>query len=153
MEDRLNEIFSFIHWNSDRVRQKEGIEMAKSISDISFFIQPGTNKAIWENCAVILQSRSDSELSPYLSKLLEWTQDINWPGAQIIYDRLRLIPASIIVEQLKVCVTRATSASNQEWLAQLAGFADNDEVSRAFSQEELNALQDSKEAFWGGSPR
>ncbi len=35
-----------------------------------------------------LDKASNDELAPYLSELLEWVQDINWPVAPIIVQRL-----------------------------------------------------------------
>ncbi|MGO5549106.1 DUF5071 domain-containing protein [Wansuia hejianensis] len=32
--------------------------------------------------------RSDKQLETYLDKILEWLQDINWPGAFWISERL-----------------------------------------------------------------
>lgn len=32
--------------------------------------------------------KSDEELEPYLISLFEWVQDMNWPGATLIFNRL-----------------------------------------------------------------
>ena len=64
--------------------QIEGISLAKSIETIIPFIQPLTpkhNKNVWGNCAVIISERSDEEINPHLPEMLEWLQDMNWPGA------------------------------------------------------------------------
>ncbi|MBQ9119946.1 MAG: DivIVA domain-containing protein, partial [Lachnospiraceae bacterium] len=39
--------------------------------------------------ALILAEKSDEELSPHLIQLMEWLQDLNWPGAVCIQDRLK----------------------------------------------------------------
>ena len=62
------------------------------MKSINVFLQPTDkyhNQNVWENCAAILAKRSDEELSYYLVELLEWLQDLNWPGALVILDRLK----------------------------------------------------------------
>ena len=90
--DNINYILSLIDWNNTLDQQAAGIKIAESIKDIQAFIQPCTesyNKNVWDNCALIISKRSDAELLPYLDKLFAWLQDMNWPGAFCILDRLR----------------------------------------------------------------
>lgn len=46
-------------------------------------------KNVWDNCARIISERSDNELKSYLTDMMEWLQDMNWPGAFCILDRLK----------------------------------------------------------------
>lgn len=80
---RIEYLLNLLDWNNSRAEQDKGIKLAKEEKDIRPFLQPGSqehNKNVWDNCAVILSERSDEELSPYLIELLEWLQDMNWPG-------------------------------------------------------------------------
>lgn len=80
MEVSIDKIFEYLSWdNSDEV-QKLGIELAGNINNLSVLIMPIENKSIWENCAKVLISKSDEELSMYLIELFEWLKDMNWPG-------------------------------------------------------------------------
>lgn len=85
-------IMDLIDWNKDISEQSVGIKLAQNVQSINVFLQPCNkkyNKNVWENCAEILSERSDEELSPYLTELLKWLQDMNWPGAFCILDRLK----------------------------------------------------------------
>ncbi len=88
----IDYIMSLIDWNKSINEQAEGIKMAEHIESINVFLQPcnkNYNKNVWDNCAKILSMRTDDELSPYLIELLKWLQDLNWPGAFCILNRLR----------------------------------------------------------------
>lgn len=92
--NEIDYIMSLISWDRDIVDQKKGIEKAKEVENINVFLQPrnrGFDKNVWDNCALILADRTDEELSPYLFELLSWLQDMNWPGAYCILNRLNKI--------------------------------------------------------------
>lgn len=63
--------------------------------------------------------RSDEELLPYMFMLLEWLQDINWPGALIIYDRLTQMPYSSIEFAYKHTRIIAEQTKDTCWLGAL----------------------------------
>lgn len=88
----IDYIMSLIDWNKSVNEQAAGIKMAEEIENINVFLQPcnkNYNKNVWDNCAKILSNRTDEELSPYLIELLEWLQDLNWPGSFCILERLQ----------------------------------------------------------------
>ena len=86
--NRIDEIMDMLNWNNSDEMQSTGIALAKQVKCLSIFMQP-VGKNLWDNCARILYTKSDDELRPYLSKLLEWIQDLNWPGAMAILERLQ----------------------------------------------------------------
>ena len=88
----IDEIMNMLDWHKDIKTQKKGIELAKSVKCINAFIQPmhlGCSKNVWDNCAEILASRKDEELLPYLTEILQWIDDLNWPGAEVILERMK----------------------------------------------------------------
>ena len=92
MKYEINEIMDMLDWNNSIHIQEKGCELAKRIKCINVFLQPNDcyyNKNVWENCAKILSQRTDEELSYYLTELFNWLKDMTWPGASIIYDRLK----------------------------------------------------------------
>ena len=99
--DKLNLIMNLIGWNNSPEDQQRGIKLAEDFDNIEAFLQPGKpfGKSVWENCAKILYKKTDSELLPYISQLLEWLQDLNWPGADIIYQRLLNFPEEKIIDK------------------------------------------------------
>ena len=88
----IDQIFEMLSWDNDKETQLRGIEEAKQIKHLSVFLQPIESKLIWENCARVLISKNDKELQLYLVSMFKWLQDMNWPGADYIYDRLKNMP-------------------------------------------------------------
>ncbi|MHC1695128.1 MAG: DUF5071 domain-containing protein [Eubacteriales bacterium] len=96
-----------LDWNNNEANQKKGIQIAKLIKDLNVFLQPLTdnfNKNVWDNCAIILCEKTDDELEPYLIPLLEWLQDLNWPGALLILRRLSSLKNHKSMDQEKTSV-------------------------------------------------
>lgn len=84
----ISDIYLMLDFRNSYSTRITGIEMAKKITDLSLLIMPPASPSVWEECAKILSSKTDEELCLYLPKLLEWLQDIDWPGAFDIYNRL-----------------------------------------------------------------
>ena len=123
-------IMKMINWNNPKRIQKLGIKYADKISDMRPFIQPDNygNKAVWENCAIIISNQSDDKLEPYLDELLEWLQDINWPGAFIITERLKKYSGDKLKKSLESAVSKALKMPNEDgmmWLDYLSELLDN----------------------------
>lgn len=86
----IDEIISMLDGNNPPEIQEKGRRLAREVKCINVFIRPLApyGKKVWENCAEILCEKSDDELSNYYFRLLEWLQDMNWPGAICVYSRL-----------------------------------------------------------------
>ena len=112
-----------LDWNLSFEIQENGRKMAKEIKNIKPFLQPLTsrhNKNVWENCALIITDRSDDELKTYLVELLEWLQDMNWPGAFYILNRLNNYSKDLSFEiAFQKCVERAKYLNDDIWLTNL----------------------------------
>ena len=120
----IDEIMDMLDWNNSVNIQEHGRYLAKDIKCINVFLQPGHlehNKNVWSNCAMILAEKSNEELSPYLFQLLEWLQDMNWPGAECILARLkkfnyREYDFDFAIES---CIKKAKCLEDELWLAAL----------------------------------
>ena len=114
----IDYIMNLFDWNNSDDDQRRGVELAKDIKCISAFMQPGSpyGKNVWENCAKVLAKRDDSELEPHLIELLEWLQDMNWPGAFCILERLENYTdnRSLLVG-LKICLRKAEILNDEMW--------------------------------------
>ena len=119
----ITEIMDMLDWNMPPEIQSKGISLARNIETIIPFIQPLTpehNKNVWENCAVIITEKSDEKLKPYLVELLEWLQDMNWPGAFCILDRLqRYSDNNSIHSAINVCIEKAKDCGDEVWESNL----------------------------------
>lgn len=87
----IDYIMELLDWNNSSEDQSLGIQLAREVKCIDAFLQPihPYGKRVWDNCAIILSERSDEELSWHLFSLMEWLQDLNWPGALCILERLQ----------------------------------------------------------------
>ena len=129
----ISKIMKMINWNSPEQVQQLGVKYACEIADIRPFIQPDNygSKAVWDNCAIILSGQSDSDLKPYLDELLEWLQDLNWPGALKILDRLKVFSGEKLKKPFIDRYTYAKNLNNEEglmWLDNLSELLDNKEL-------------------------
>lgn len=127
----LDEIYESFIWDSSYTDEEYeakiaiGIEEAKKYRYLSPFIQPiepGLTKIIWEPCAKVIASKTNEELQPYLYLLFEWLQDLNWPGAYIIFNRLAEMPFSTIEESYNFSKRRAENENDSPWLIALDEF-------------------------------
>ena len=115
----IDYIMDLLDWNNSIEKQEQGIEMAKDVKCINVFLQPGSRyygKNVWDNCAKILSARSNEELSPYMIELMEWLQDMNWPGAFCIFDRLKgMVNEQLFQHSYTICLKCAQALEDEVW--------------------------------------
>lgn len=121
----IDEIYDMLSWEKDEQTQLKGIEEADKICSIGVFILPilpSSSKSIWENCAKVISKKTNEELKPYLCNLFTWFQDMNWPGASIIFDRLMLIPYNDLKLALAISISSAEKNNDIPWKSALMAF-------------------------------
>ena len=97
-----DEIIEMLDWNNPPEVQEKGIELARQVKCLNVFLQPflpNASKSLWENCAIVLCEKTDIELRPYLYDLLWWISDLNVPGAELIFERLKKFEFSIVFQK------------------------------------------------------
>ena len=125
-------------WDNTSEIRLEGISLAKNIDDLSLLIQPPAEPSVWESCAQILYEKSDLALEPYLNRLLEWLQDLNWPGALVVLDRLKTFSGEKLKNPFIDCVTYAINMNDNEglmWLDYLSELLDNEQLKERLPKE------------------
>lgn len=122
----IDKIMDMFDWNNPPEVQEEGRRLAKEVRCINAFIQPGHLghiKNVWDNCALVLAERSDTELRPYVGDLFHWLIDMNWPGAECIWDRLmRYKDRKWLDYMLNECIKEAKALKEDIWLNVLLDF-------------------------------
>ena len=140
----IDELFDMLSWNSDEETQRKGIELAQNVKCFSVFLQPRGlehSKDVWENCAKILSAYPDETLKYCLQELLEWLADMNWPGAEIVLQRLiefkepRLLSIFVVP-----CVKEALACDDQAWLGNMAALLDNKDLKSNLPKDIYNTL-------------
>ena len=112
-----------LDWNNSIEKQEQGIKLAQNVKCINVFLQPGSHyygKNVWDNCAKILSARPNEELSPYLIELMEWLQDMNWPGAFCILNRLKgMVNEQLFQYSYTICLKYAQALGDDVWESNL----------------------------------
>ena len=121
----IDQIFEMLSSNNTQEIQNKGIEEAKKIKFLSVLFQPIETKAIWENCAKVIVSKTDQELELYLIGMFKWLQDMNWPGAYLIYDRLKKMPFQFISTAYDISLSIAKQMKDVSWRQVLDDFIGN----------------------------
>lgn len=135
-----NKIYEMLDSKNDLKTQKKGIELAIKMEVIDDFILPMYplyNKNIWENCARIIVTRNDQELIPYMMEILEWLQDLTWPGTLIILDRLMVFSGELLLEPYSKTIIHALEdeEENGEWLNHLAMLLENEKLAQMMDED------------------
>ena len=119
----IDYIMDLLDWNNSKEKQEQGVKLAKEVKCINVFLQPGSHyygKNVWDNCAKILSVRSNEELSPYLIELMEWLQDMNWPGAFCILNRLKeMVNEQLFNHSYTICLKCAKALDDEVWESNL----------------------------------
>ena len=113
----IDYIMELLCWNNSAERQEQGVKLARNVKCINVFLQPGRpyGKNVWDNCAKILSERTDEELAPYLFALMEWLQDMNWPGAFRILNRIQNFKGEVKYQVLEQCINKAEALNDDVW--------------------------------------
>ena len=114
----IDNILNMLDWHMPQETQLQGRFLANKLETFVPFIQPLTpkhNKNVWENCAIIISQKTDEELFPYLIKLFEWIQDLNWPGAYLIYDRLFSIQNDKLFFSFEYALRKSKETQDKVW--------------------------------------
>lgn len=119
----IDYIMDLLDWNNSIEKQQQGVTLAQNVECINVFLQPGSphyGKNVWDNCAKILSARSNEELSPYLIELMVWLQDMNWPGAFCILERLKgMVNEPLFQRSYTICLKCAKALDDAVWESNL----------------------------------
>ncbi len=144
--NNIDTIMQLIDWRSSKEDQKKGIDMAKEVKCIKAFFQPsgpGYNKSVWENCAAIICSRSDEELKPYISDMLMWLEDLNWPGAEKVLQRLlSFAEVSVLALTIEHTIPALIAIDETSWLMSIARLLEHQKLRQALHDDTVNVLSE-----------
>ena len=140
----IDRIMYLIDWNRSPEEQQEGISLAREVTCIKAFFQPvgpGFSKSVWDNCATIICERSDDELKPYISDMILWLEDLNWPGAEKIQQRLIVFQdVFLLATILDHTVTDLEKLGETRWLLFLSDLLNNQKLSQTLKSSTREIL-------------
>ena len=119
MELNIDDIFEYLSWDNSDDIQRLGIDSARRIKNLSVLIMPVETKSIWENCAKVLCEKNDKELEIYYYELFKWFQDMNWPGADLIYDRFLFVTQGDLLAAFQHSFSEAIQLEDKAWISAL----------------------------------
>lgn len=131
--------------------QEEAIREARKIKSLSVFMQPIEYKLSWKNCAKVICEKTDEELKSYTYEMLEWLQDLNWPGAFLIMERLEKMDPQLLVYDAIYKVKQALLLKDNEWLIYMSYLLKNKKFYDALSEEKKyqKIMRRYYESYWG----
>ena len=88
--------------------------------------------------------KKDEELAKYCIKLFEWLQDMNWPGAEIIFDRLLAMSATFIYHAFSYSLKKAIQTTDYSWQSCLRTFAEEKGLVDLLPEDQLAFLENEK---------
>lgn len=128
MKISTDELFEMLSWKNEEEKQQNGRKEAAKLKYISIFFRPKETKAVWENCAKVIVEKTDTELSKYVIDMLTWLQDMNWPGAELIYNRILLMKSDTIYDDFLYCLKIAIQTEDNPWIFLTKSVANNTEL-------------------------
>jgi hypothetical protein len=93
----IDEYINNLSSNAPQYLQDYAISMLVNLeeSKLHLLLQP-RSKSYWKNAAVVLKQIGYPKVKAIIPGLLEWIQDMSWPGAEDIVDLLTTIDEEIV---------------------------------------------------------
>jgi len=73
--------------------------------------------------------------------LLNWLQDLNWPGAERILDRLQRISTELLVKPLELAAKLAAESKDETWLSNISILIANPGMNKLLDSETFTLLK------------
>lgn len=128
----VSELIKRLDWNLDTETQKIAIDRLVERNDykLELLIQPGYNKDVWENAAIVLVKKGYKEYKKVIDKMFWCLQDMNWPGSSIIYEELVSINKINLINDYENIVSICLNMNDEEWLYNLYQFSKDCNINR-----------------------
>ncbi|MHC1683090.1 MAG: DUF5071 domain-containing protein [Clostridiaceae bacterium] len=91
-----------------KVSEEEAILLAKQSNNLCC-------KSCWHNAALVLKEIEYPRNRLALPYLIDWFQDINWPGIQTIIELLKEIDVEILIPYIKEATNKALNDNDELW--------------------------------------
>jgi hypothetical protein len=116
--NEFEKIIDCLSWNEDPARQSEAVAILADSGDrldLSLIVQKG-DKSCWQNEARVLLILGYPRFREVIPAMLEWLQDLNWPGSNEIVEALASMPKDDLAGYLSKAAERALGEGDTDWL-------------------------------------
>jgi hypothetical protein len=149
-EERIREWIQSLHWYTpSHLIQSASDELVNIPGEYVHLLMQPSGKACWENAALVLARMDVGQLQECVPQLLEWLQDLNWPGAGVIAGIL-VNMGEMVVPHLKPILLGTDETWTywlltqvvQNWPTELVAElkAELAELSQRHSEEEIDSV-------------
>lgn len=119
----MNNIRGYIKdlsWSKPEEIQKKAIKKLENIRDEDIILLANQDdelcsKDCWGNAATVLKKIGYPRINPAIPYLMEWFQDINWPGVLTIIQSFKGIDTIILVPYIEEAMKRAVQEDDEMW--------------------------------------
>lgn len=97
--------------------------------DLKLLLQP-MGKMYWDNAALVLSRMSHDRLAPVMDGLFEWIADMDWPGADTVFELLESLPAGVFMPPYERAARQAVLKIRPAWQNNLCLFISRGKAKR-----------------------
>jgi len=120
MDNDYKNLINNLSWDMPEFIQKDAIKRLLQIPEEEVPILTRiSEKKCWENAAIVLKEIGYPRNKLALPGLIEWLQDMNWPGATTAADTLRKIDIKIIVPYIEEALLKASKEEDYIWITNI----------------------------------
>ncbi|AKL95054.1 hypothetical protein CACET_c16050 [Clostridium aceticum] len=119
MED-IEKFIRDLNWNNPKditdkaiqellkVNEEEAVLLANQSNDLC-------NKSCWHNASIVLKEIGYPRNRLALPYLMNWFQDVNWPGVPVVVELLKDIDIETLVPHIKHAMEKALRDNDSFW--------------------------------------
>lgn len=139
MKNNLIELIPNLHWKTDETVLRFSIDQLASLNgdDLRLLIQPLGDKAYWENAALVLREIGYPKIRLVIPELLEWLADLNWPGANTIFELLLTVDNEVLTDNLVNALKKARDRNDFIWIDAMKELLEAKGIERHFDTPEM----------------
>lgn len=119
------ELVNKLSWNCSTEDQEKAIEELSKlpVDSIKYLIQPN-GKEYWHNAAIVIKNiiernKISHQEEEIISSLMEWTEDLNWPGTSTIIECLKILPQNLVEKMIQNSLRIAKENKDNCWIESL----------------------------------
>ncbi|WP_312648924.1 DUF5071 domain-containing protein [Aminipila sp.] len=117
MKQDIDTLLQKLSWDKDTNIQQKAVKELIEIDEKDIFklIQP-KDKNHWDNAALVLKQIGYPRNKSAIPGLIEWLQDMNWPGAWTALETLQAIDIPILIPYIENALKKALQEDDEMWL-------------------------------------